>query len=844
MPYELRQSSTGYCVHKQGGALVPGGRHKSKSKAFRHMRALYANEPEAMKEHTGVMVALPVPQDFWPFIAELQVQLPRGAEKVPVEESHVTLLYLGDSSEVEPLKTQIYAGSLNAIEWQSGIPARLTGLARFNGNEGGKNPLVLLVDSSLLPEFRHRLFSHLKDRGIPDSQRHGFIPHITLGYIPVDAKTPQMDIPQAQIVFDSFVVAWGDEQLIVPLSGAAAYKADGRGYSARAGETIRGNLARGGDGKFASAGSAEPASEESKPAPRRQKLGRTAAAREERKRQAREAKRQASASERERKRQERASASEKRRQEVAARRAAEKKRRQEAKRTESERELQDNRKRTLERTPLNKEAYDSLLAFAEARDGEFDPRMIEAIAKETGLISIGSDGTFRLNPESKAFLKALDKGDARAAMDAFSRAGDRLERDISREEKRQAREESEKEAGLSVFKDASGRYRWVLLSSNAYRDRDGEIISTKALAQDVARADADGDYGPLRWWHMPGMDIGDCDFNALSGRVLVESGTFRNEAIGEAVFKSQQNLQASIGFRHPHTEPDREKVYNAIRRFERSLTPRGRAANPYTMLVVKQGERMNEEKLEALKALIGEDGINAIVAQVQATQKAAESAGVAFKEASEETEAGALNPNPPNTLTASGVASFITSGNSGTVTIKGLTTDVEIEIEEGNEEATKDDDSFADDERVYAGDLEPGELASLVAGAVAQALVPALGEVVKELKALMGTARKDDDIALLQEQAARKALEDAQTIAALKAQQEALATQFKEVNDKLAELTGEQPRVMQQGYRASQAADTVTQQDHRLKESRPVGIDPGFLNAMMGGSKNETPPGW
>jgi 2'-5' RNA ligase len=438
MPYEIQQSAKGYCVHKQGDSGPALGCHKSKSKALRQVKALYASESETMKEHTGVMVALPVPERYHEMIAGLQSGLPRGTEHVPAEELHVTLLYLGDSSEIERLKRQVYVGALNSLEWQNDIPAKLTGLARFNGSEEGRNPLVLLVDSPMLPSFRQRLFSHLTERGIPDNQRHGFIPHITLGYIPIDAKTPQLEVPQEQIVFDSFAVAWGDETLIVPLSGDAAYKAEGKGYGARAGETIRGNLIRGGDGKFGSAGdstSAAPA-DEKKPTIRNQRLGRTAAARETAKLQAREAKKRTTAAESEKKRQARRAETEKRREQNKrvreAKRAADKKQ----KLDESERKLQENRQKTLEKTPLNQEAYDSLLAFSEARDGEFDPRMIEAIAKETGLIAIGNDGTFRMSPEAKAFLKALDKGDARAARDAISRAGDKLDRLESSEEKK------------------------------------------------------------------------------------------------------------------------------------------------------------------------------------------------------------------------------------------------------------------------------------------------------------------------------------------------------------------------------------------------------------------------
>jgi len=189
---------------------------------------------------------------------------------------------------------------------------------------------------------------------------------------------------------------------------------------------------------------------------------------------------------------------------------------------------------------------------------------------------------------------------------------------------------------LSVFKEVSGRYRWVLLSSNAYRDRHAEIVSTKALEIDCDRADSDGDYGPLRWWHVGGLDIGDCDFNALHGRMLIESGTFRNPAVAERVKEQAPDLAVSIAFRHPLTEPDSDGVFHTIRRFERSLLPKGREGNALCQVgfVTKEVEESNmkKEKLDAFKQLVGEDTAKEILAQAETTQKQADNAGTAFKE--------------------------------------------------------------------------------------------------------------------------------------------------------------------------------------------------------------------
>src|SRR5690606_20080551 len=135
--------------------------------------------------------------------------------------------------------------------------------------------------------------------------------------------------------------------------------------------------------------------------------------------------------------------------------------------------------------------------------------------------------------------------------------------------------ETEKAVGsLHVFKDTTGRDRWVTVSSSAYQDQDREIVSQRALNLAVAIGDHTKERGPLRWWHVPPLDLGDCDFQMTHGRMLIESGTFPNSRIAAKVAKAAPGLQVSIGFRHPPNEPE-AGVYNNIVIFERSLVPVG-----------------------------------------------------------------------------------------------------------------------------------------------------------------------------------------------------------------------------------------------------------------------------
>lgn len=209
--------------------------------------------------------------------------------------------------------------------------------------------------------------------------------------------------------------------------------------------------------------------------------------------------------------------------------------------------------------------------------------------------------------------------------------------------------------GFHVFKQADGAYRWVTISSSAFKDRDGEIVTRKALLEDVDRCDERKDYGPLRWFHLGGweapdglerwdtwkatggVDIGNCDFNMVHGKMLIESGTFKTAEMGEA-FAQVANLEVSIAFSHPKDEPGKNKAYNNIHRFERSLLPEGWASNLLTKTYVIKGDNMDaKEKLKLLGAILrGKPELaQQILADAENVQKAAEESGLEFKEVEE-----------------------------------------------------------------------------------------------------------------------------------------------------------------------------------------------------------------
>lgn len=417
---------------------------------------------------------------------------------------------------------------------------------------------------------------------------------------------------------------------------------------------------------------------------------------------------------------------------------------------------------------------------------------------------------------------------------------------------------------FAVFKDAAGAWRWVSRTTTAFEDRDEEVISTKALEADCLRADADHLYGPLRWWHVgrpdplnteapwgPGIDLGQCDFNAVSGRTLIESGTFKDASIALAVAAKASDLELSPGFFHAIGEPDASGVFHHIRRFERSLVPKwaGRASNPYTGLVVEK--TMDQNKIDALKTLgVPEATVKELIANVERTEKEADASNVRYKESGglldlfsrllrgeqvavkegkEEEAAPIAEPVPPDPLTV--LKEELAALRAEIATLKAEPAAGVEEIETQADEMVEEEVS-ADGLTLSQEDLDAiGRVLSVAYAPVLEkldALIGAVGIVQKleggmgELKSLMGsyTKTKDDaDAARSDQVAAMKAAID---------QQETAITQQRA---QLAELLGDQPSGA--GYRPTHAADNTAAALLSAVKEGPDGAPAGAFDDLI-----------
>jgi hypothetical protein len=351
---------------------------------------------------------------------------------------------------------------------------------------------------------------------------------------------------------------------------------------------------------------------------------------------------------------------------------------------------------------------------------------------------------------------------------------------------------------FAIFKSSDG-WRWLGVSSNAYQDKEREIVSTKALEEDAKRMSATSEYGPLRWWHVGavdytqpfawetakagvGVDIGTCDFSTVVGRMAIEGGTINSE-IAQVLKDTADDYQMSRGFAHPPNEPV-DGVYYKIKTFERSLLPRGKAANPFTAFQVNKERDMAtmKEKIEELaKRFFGGDSAKAeaLLAQVQQTDKELGDSGVAFK------SDGAADSDATNASSDSLPA-------------------------DGQDEKKAEDDSS--DDVMFVGDYTIDELVDALAPAIASALSEAMKPTISELETTKAALHE-----------AQKELND------LKAIKIKEADAVSELDKRVKQLEGDAPG---RGYRATSDDATVT---HKSVQPPQVENDIAKLAALFEG---------
>lgn len=334
-----------------------------------------------------------------------------------------------------------------------------------------------------------------------------------------------------------------------------------------------------------------------------------------------------------------------------------------------------------------------------------------------------------------------------------------------------------KEAGgtLTVYKDASGRARWIAISTTAYYDRDREVLPIAVLDADSQRMTATKQYGPLRWWHVgepnaldpaapwgTGLDLGMCDYSAQIGTHRIESGTFNDPAVAERIRQTADQYELSPGFFHTADQPGPDGAFRAIHTFERSLVPirHGRASNLYTALTVKE-QRMDPKEIERRLKAMGDalgltpEQLAGYAGRIQQTDKSAQRQGVAFKSAQQPAPAA---PAPQPVYTAPDGSLFLVQNGQAVALKAAMLPEAKAEPAMAMPAPTPAEvaadvveDEEIEGEETYVGDMTAPEFEALLMRSFTAAIQQFGGDLQTRMAAMdeqmkaLGYSRKEAD---------------------------------------------------------------------------------------------------
>ncbi len=145
------------------------------------------------------------------------------------------------------------------------------------------------------------------------------------------------------------------------------------------------------------------------------------------------------------------------------------------------------------------------------------------------------------------------------------------------------------EGGLAVYKKGD-QWRWATITSAAIWDKQNELLSRKAMDFAIAYGNLTGNRGPLRHQHIPGLDVGKCDWQMRTGDLLFEAGHFFDTPFAQhcrKVYQSDPAWKVSAGLRY-RSDDLIAGIYERAIVFERSATKT--PAVPITSIGVRQVE--------------------------------------------------------------------------------------------------------------------------------------------------------------------------------------------------------------------------------------------------------------
>lgn len=157
------------------------------------------------ENHTGAMIAL------FPSPSMARRLIVPGGE--PADQLHITLLYLGKASDLDPAQRMMIRITLQQITkaWQQGyLIGKIGGVTIFPETKDG-TAFCASVDVPNLTALREQIVTSLDHMGIRSPSEHGFTPHMTLKYITSNERKPPSP-PSLPLIFPDVSLVLGDSR--------------------------------------------------------------------------------------------------------------------------------------------------------------------------------------------------------------------------------------------------------------------------------------------------------------------------------------------------------------------------------------------------------------------------------------------------------------------------------------------------------------------------------------------------------------------------------------------------------------------------------------------------------
>lgn len=198
----------------------------------------------------------------------------------------------------------------------------------------------------------------------------------------------------------------------------------------------------------------------------------------------------------------------------------------------------------------------------------------------------------------------------------------------------------QQDSAFTVQKDLNGNWRWMASFTNNFKDRDGEIISEKALDGYLERVNSGLTPMPELWLgHIEGTKHGQADMVFGVGSFVTAVGSFDGTPEAEKAIEFYKKNASKVALSHGFTFPSwglKDGIYDVVNVFEISVLPAPLvASNPFTEFEVNNMKQISPEQQTALSLVFGKDKVDTIIESRRQQSEEIKAAGVAFKDFAE-----------------------------------------------------------------------------------------------------------------------------------------------------------------------------------------------------------------